>query len=66
MSDVHLISQENYDRLVEAVIADAQPQLHLACDYLGHVPEPLIYPLVVYRQIEELRNGNSTRRVEAS
>ena len=60
MDGLMLISQEHYNRLVDHVINDAQPVLHQSCDWFGDVPAPLIYPLVVYRQIERLRNGNQS------
>ncbi len=64
MDGIVLISQANYDRLVDNVIEDAQPALHMSCDWLGHVPKIEIYPLIVYGQIERLRNANSSSRVE--
>ncbi len=64
MDGLVLISQENYDRLVDNVIEDAQPPLHMSCDWLGDVPKIEIWPLIVYRRIEELRNANSSSRVE--
>jgi hypothetical protein len=61
MSDVHLISEENYYRLIEHVISDAQPRIHMSCDWFGHIPKPLMYPLAVYRTIEEFKNADSSR-----
>jgi hypothetical protein len=60
--DTHLISRENWHLLIENVINDAQPVPHQACDWVGIIPKPQIYPLIVYRQIERLRNGNSSSR----
>jgi hypothetical protein len=62
MSDVYIISSENMLQLAENVINDAQPVIWQSCDWLGCVPPPLIYPLIVYRQIERLRDGYSSSK----
>lgn len=56
----YLISQENYNRLVDNVINGAQPPLHMSVDWFGHVPDPLIYPLKVYRTLQELKHANTS------
>lgn len=56
---IHFVTQEHYDRLVDNVINDSQPPVQMSCDWLGHVLDPAIYPLKVYRVIQELKHANS-------
>jgi hypothetical protein len=73
VSEIVLISQEGYDQLIDSVVTGASPATWMSCDWIGHIPKLVIYPLRVYRVIEEARaqqklkdeaeqNGNSDSR----
>ncbi|MCU1338831.1 MAG: hypothetical protein JWO19_4412 [Bryobacterales bacterium] len=57
---LYLVTLSHYDRLVDNVIADAQPAAHLSCDWLSD-PMALglmFFPLATYERLRELRNAN--------
>jgi hypothetical protein len=57
-----LVTQEHYERLVENVVAGAQPPVQMSCDWLTRDPLRLgiqVFPVRTYEILRELRNGNS-------
>jgi hypothetical protein len=57
---LYLVSQAHYDRLVENVIAGAQPPMQMSCDWLT---DPLahgiqVFPVRTYEILRELAHGN--------
>ncbi len=61
---LYLVTQSHYDRLVENVIAGAQPPVHMGCDWhsdpLAHGIQ--VFPVRTYEILRELANGSNSNR----
>ena len=53
------LTHDDFYRAVESIIDDSSPRSHMSCDYLSdpNVFGLVIFPLAVYRKMEELRNA---------
>jgi hypothetical protein len=56
----YLVTRAHYDRLVENVVAGAQPAVHMSCDWLT---DPMahgiqVFPVRTYEILRELKHGN--------
>lgn len=57
MSEFYVITEEQLNRLIEVAVETSNPPIHMVCDWDWVVPKLLIFPLAIYKKMEELRNG---------